>query len=63
MVTIFQAPATCVNVSISRLRKVTGLPLATVSMVLSLPTMATSPIGIEPNEIGVIRAVARKAMS
>ena len=46
---IFQAPPSFFSVSISRLRKVTGLPLNTVLMVLSLPTMVVSPIGIEPS--------------
>lgn len=63
MDTIFQSLPSFLRVSNSRLRSVIGLPLTVAWMSLSLPTMAVSPIGIEPSETGVIFASFRNAMS
>ena len=59
--TIFQLPPSFLRLSISRLRSVVGLPLIVACMVLSLPTIAVSPMLIEPRETGVTRAAFRNS--
>src|SRR3546814_8815615 len=63
MDTIFQLAPSFLRLSNSRLRSVVDLPLTVAWMSLSLPTMAVSPIGIEPSETGVILALFKNAMS